>query len=295
MLNIITSATTIDAIPVMKKAGVSGIIFSVPYFSTRADHYFEIDQLPKIKKICEEHNIKMYTSILRIFTDEETQTIENHLKYLKQLDVDGIYFSDLGTLYLAQQLNMSEKMIFNPDTLLTNSEDVNLYLEEGCQMVTLAKEITLDEICNIAQKAKGEIEVIVHGRLNMFYSKRTLLSNYQEFREEERSLKDNYNLYLIEANRQDKFPVIEDDLGTHIFTGFTLASFNEVQQIVKNGVKNIRIEGIFKSTEEICETVKDYIAVLENKKNPQVLFEEYLAKDDSISTGFLHQKTIAKR
>lgn len=295
MLNIITSATTIEAIAEMKKAGATGIIFSVPYFSTRVDHYFTIEQLPEIKKVCHEHGIKMYVSVLRIFTDEETEIIYNHLVYLKQLDVDGIYFSDLGTLYLAQQLNMEHKMIFNPDTLLTNSEDVNLYLEQGCQMVTLAKEITLDEICDIAQKVKGEMEVIVHGRLNMFYSKRELLSNYQEFREDGTNLKDNYNLYLIEENRQDKFPIIEDALGTHIFTGFTLASFNEVEKIVDSGVRNIRIEGIFQTTEATCNTIRDYVDVLEHKKDPQQLYNQYLEKDDSISTGFLHQKTIAKR
>lgn len=295
MINIITSATTIEDISKMKDAGVNGIIFSTPYFSTRADHYFEVEELPKIKAECAKHGIKMYVSVLRIFTDEETEKMENHLKYLKELDVDGIYFSDLGTLYLAKQLNMEYKMIFNPDTLLTNSEDVNLYLEEGCQMVTLAKEITFDEICEIASKAKGEVEVIVHGRLNMFYSKRVLLSNYQEFRGENRSLKDNYNLYLIEANRQDKFPIIEDDLGTHIFTGFTLASFNEVNTMIDSGVRNLRIEGIFKTVDEICEIVKDYLAVIDNQKNPQELFDAYLAKDESISTGFLHNKTIAKR
>lgn len=295
MVNIITSATTIEDIKKMKDSGVNGIIFSTPYFSTRADHYFTVEQLPKIKEECKKYQVKMYVSVLRIFTDEETEKMKSHLLYLKELDVDGIYFSDLGTLYLAKQLNMENKMIFNPDTLLTNSEDVNLYLEQGCQMVTLAKEITFDEICEIASKSKGEVEVIIHGRLNMFYSKRVLLSNYQEFRKEDRSLKDNYNLYLIEANRQDKFPIIEDDLGTHIFTGFTLASFNEVNAMIESGVNNLRIEGIFKTVDEICQMVQDYLDVIYKRKDPKILFDEYYLKDDTISTGFLHNKTIAKR
>lgn len=294
-MNIITTATTIDAIEKMANAGATGIIFSTPYFSTRADHYFDISELKNIKTECRKYNVKMYVSVLRIFTDEETEKMINHLKFLKDLDVDGIYFSDLGTLYLAQTLNMENKMIFNPDTLITNSEDVNLYLEQGCQMITLAKEITFDEICEIASRSKGEIEVIVHGRLNMFYSKRNLLSNYQEHLGNERSLKNNYNLYLIEEKRQDKFPIIEDDLGTHIFTGFTLCSFNEVNEIIRAGVNNIRIEGIFKTTDEICEIIKDYKSVINKEKNAKMLFERYYQLDDSISTGFLHNKTIAKR
>lgn len=295
MLNIITSAKRIEDIKKMKEAGVTGIIFSTPYFSTRADSYVEVEELPNIKELCEAIGIKMYVSLLRIFTDNETEKIKQHLLFLKSINVDGIYFSDLGVLFLAKQLQMEEKLIFNPDTLLTNSFDVNLYLQQGCQMVTLAKEITFDEICEIAQKAQGEVECIVHGRLNMFYSKRSLLSNYQEHTGNERSLKNNYDLYLIEQKRNDKFPVIEDDLGTHIFTGFTLCSINEVCDIVKSGVNNIRIEGIFKTTEEICEIVKDYIAVLNQKISSEEVYQKYADRDESISTGFLHNKTIAKR
>ena len=123
----------------------------------------------------------MYVLVNRFFVEEELEALREHLQRLKDLDVDGIYYGDEGVYQEAKALGIENRLIYNPDTLITNHSDVQYYLDEGISMVTISKEITLDEICAIAKKVQGECEVIIHGRLNMMHSKRNLLSNYFSF------------------------------------------------------------------------------------------------------------------
>ena len=109
----------------------------------------------------------------------------------------GIYYGDEGVLYEAARLDMKDRLIYNPDTLITNAMDMQYYLDEGIRMATISKEITLQEMCTVARDVQGECEVVLHGRLNMMHSKRKLLSAYMEFLGKEEAVTDNHQLRCV--------------------------------------------------------------------------------------------------
>lgn len=293
MTNFIVTPFAFGDLEKLKKAGANSVIIAVPFFSVRAAAYFPQEELPRIKHECERLDLRMYVLVNRFFVEEELERLKGFLTYLRIIHIDGIYYGDEGVLYEASQLGMKDKLIYNPDTLITNKEDVQYYLDEGIMMVTISKEITLEEICYIAKEVKGACEVVIHGRLNMMHSKRMLVSDYLQYIHNQENVKNKQNLYIMEETRNEHMPIVEDETGTHVFTGYTLASFDEIQDMAANGIQDFRIDGIFHDVNYVCNALILYKEVLEGKRNGGDTFKTY-CKDypmDNVTRGFYYTKT----
>ncbi|MDQ0359845.1 peptidase U32 family protein [Breznakia pachnodae] len=297
MINLITSPYQLEDITKLKAVGITSVIVGTEAFSVRSPSAFNNEQLQECRTLCTSNHMQMYVSVNRFFMEDDLIALREHLQYLKELDVDGIYFTDMGVFYEAKQLGLESKLIYNPDTILTNSADIQAYLDLGIHMCTISKEITLEDMLKIGNRVNGELEIIIHGRLPMMDSKRMLLSNYMEFIKKEYDVKNNYQLYLMEENREEHMPIVEDKDGTHVFTGFTLASFEEVEDMINAGICNLRIESLFYTIDEVCKITEDYKRVMESPREGRLLYKEYEKEypSQNITKGFMYKKTGAKK
>lgn len=292
MLDFVVTPFQMEDLEKVKQAGATSVVISTPFFSARGAAYFAVEQLEEVRTRCTQLKLRMYVQVNRFFSEDEVEKLRKHLQYLKEIHVDGIYYGDEGVLWEAMKLAMQDCLIYNPDTLITNKEDVQYYIDEGIQMVTLSKEITLEELCCIAQSVRGKVEVVIHGRLNMMHSKRALIRNYLDFIKQPKDIKDNHNLYIMEETRDERMPIVEDDLGTHVFTGYTLVSFDELNALVEAGVSSLRIDGIFKDIDYVCEALTLYQAVLQGS-DASAIYEQYkdTYSEDNVTKGFYYTKT----
>lgn len=293
MLDIIVTPFVFEDLKKVKEANATSVIIGTPFFSVRAVHEFPQSEFKKIKEECSRLGLQMYVLVNRFFVEEELPKLREFLAFLKELNVDGIYYGDEGVLYEAQCLGIKDKLIYNPDTLITNRMDAQYYLDEGIKMVTISKDITLDEMVSIAKHIDKKCEVIIHGRLNMMHSKRNLLSSYMSFVKKNENVRNNYDLYLMEENRDEHMPIVEDETGTHVYTGFTLASFEEIQILKEAGIQHFRIDGIFHDIDYVIEATKLYRDILDGKKEAEEVFETYSKKyeEDHVTHGFYYTKT----
>lgn len=238
----------------------------------------DVFSLEEIKKIVSVYKHKVYVNMDIIIHEAMILEIKDFLKKLP-LEVSGIYFSDMGLYMLAKELGLSNKLIYNPGTLTTNSLDINLILGLGIKRVVLAREITLDEIKYINSHAINT-EVLIHGKLNMFYSKRKLLSNYYKYR----NIAGDYDkMFLVEETRDDKLAIIEDATGTHIFANGILNSYDEVKDLHCE----LRIDGYFLSDDELLEEIDTYQKILTNQK---VKYSK-----EGKNSGFYYKKTVYRK
>lgn len=276
----------------LKEAGADSVIIAVPFFSARGAKYFQRETLSQVKETCTQLQLRMLVVVNRFFTEEELPMLVAFLKELQQLDVDGVYYGDECVLYEAKKLGMQHKLIYAPDTLITNHADVQFYLAEGISTVSISKEITKDEICMIAQHVDGNVEVVIHGRVNMMHSKRKLISNYLSFIGKEEAIQEKRSLYIMEETRDEHMPIMEDELGTHVFSGYTLVSFQEISDFVNAGVRHVRIDGIFHDIDYVCEALRLYHEILKGK-DPAQVEASYIEKypQDHVTNGFYERKT----
>ena len=283
----------VEDITRLHEANADGVVVAMPFFSARGAAVFTLEELVQLRSLTTAMNMKLYVLVNRFFMENELEKLREHLRYLKKLAVDGIYYGDESVLYEAKKLELEHLLIYSPDTLTTSSQDVQYYLDEGISMVTISKDITLEETCHIAKQVKGECEVILHGRLNIMHSKRRLLSNYFDFLGKKVDVFNKKDIYLMEETRDEHMPIVEDDLGTHVFSGYTLVSFEEIKQLAQSGIRHVRIDGIFHDLDYVCKALSLYQAVLSNEMSGAQAKEKFdkCYPDDHATSGFYYVKT----
>lgn len=291
------SLLTIDCIKLENleqfiESGANRLIFSLPFVSARGCEYLDESQLQDAILRAHAKGCEAAINFTSFFMEEELSLCEKMLLKCHQMGIDWIYFSDMCVLQFALEHGFANKCIYDPQTLITNASDAMFYINQGIHGVTCSNQITLKEICEIGQQIQGNCEVMIHGRMLMMHSKRNLLSSYFEFIGKE-GPKDRKNLYLMEENREEKMPIFEDDKGTHVYSGMTLCSFNEINEMIESGIFEFRISCIHLAVEEACQVLKDYRSVMAHQKDGKDLFEAYQHKfkEENISTGFYYRAT----
>ncbi len=225
---------------------------------------------------------KIYLNIDQIIHENDLQNVKKFMNEFKE--VLGFYYSDMAVYMIAKEMNIVDKLIYNPGTLVTSVADAEFYLELGIKRVCLSREITLDDIMKFSHLGE-KVEVIIHGKLNMFYSKRKLLTNYFTHIKMEVQKKGE----LEEEIRDERYPVIEDEHGTNIFHEKSVNSFEEF-----NALKSFskRIDGFL--LDEFDYIVELYMRIQKGEEGSSIK-KEYLQKFDDISSGYYYKETLYKK
>lgn len=279
----ITTIHSFESLEKLKNAGADAIVIGVEKYSIRSSIYVQQKDLFLWKKECERLKLKLYINLLRMVMDEDIPYIHQLLMTCKELDVDGIYYADEGVFFEAKEIGFENHLIYQPETLVTSSHDVSFYLGLGIQSVSLAHELSLDEILSIA-KVNKNIEILIHGYFSILYSRRSLVSNYlNAINKKNVETKKRYD--LIEQTRTDRMPILEDESGTHIFSECPIQSLNQIEELENAGITRFRIDSIFFDDDWTCEILDLY----------QLALTGILVDDDESSDRWYYQETIKKK
>lgn len=224
----------------------------------------------------------VYLNVDKIIHESELEDLEKFL--LKYKNSKGFYYSDMAVYTIAKKHGFIEKLIYNPGTLVTSVPDAEFYLGLGIMRVCLSREITLIDILEFSH-LKDKVEIIIHGKLNMFYSKRKLLTNYFTFLDKE-VVKEGV---LEEEIRDEHYPIIEDEHGTNIFHEKSVNSFKELDQLKQF---TMRIDGYL--LDNYDEVISYYEEIL-NGRDANEVYEEYVNKYDDINSGYYYKETLYKK
>jgi putative protease len=208
-----------------------------------------------IKK-CEK---KAYIYVNKMIHETDIPKLHAWFDLLKNLDIDGIVANDFTVYVIAKAHAMDNLIIYQPGTMNTNHFDA-LYLENRVKGMTLSKEITLEEIKMIVESSHQiEYSLVAHGYIDMFYSKRKLISNYLKHKSlDDSAVKNNHHYRIEEQTREGTFyPILEDAFGTHIYRDKKLVSFKEVKEIYSK-LSDIFLERLFMDDREYMEAIKAY-------------------------------------
>lgn len=269
---------------------VDGFIIGNNDFSGRLTTSFSIDQINEIIDKGINNNKEIFLNVNQMFTDQQLKQFIQIFKQINYQKLTGIICADLGTIVELQKLKLNNKLVYNPETLLTNQIDFN-FLSSEIKGAFVAKEITIDDVLLIGKNKQMELFFLGHGHLNMFYSKRKLLNNYQQLTNNELDFNFKQNLKIIEPNKRKNtpYPIYQDLAGTHVFRSKVMNSFQYLDQLEKV-VDYFVIDTIFKNDDYGLEIAKLYF----NKNNENI--EEIQTRyNESWDNGFLDKKTYYKR
>ena len=266
---------------------VDGVIIG-KYFTT--GYNFEMEELKSISEYVKSHNRKVYVVMDNFISEDEKMLLYEYFDYIDGLDVDGIYFHDLGIYDVAKSYGMLSKLIYDGKQVLCNSLDTAFILDRGIDSVVLSRELTLQEISSIVKNNEGRVDLQVFGHLRMSYSKRKFLTNYFNEINKEYDYLNKKTLSLVEEQRNYRMPILEDDYGTTIYTDFIFEMFNEIASL-KPFLKRAIVDTLFIEDEgliqQICRDLRRI--TIENKDFlKDSLLHNY---PNNYSSGYLYQRT----
>lgn len=285
-MELLVTLSCFDNLKRLTKKDVDGIIFGGP-FSLRFK--YNLDEIRQINEYCLKNNLKRYITIDTFIFEKDKVAVYEYLDFLKELDIDGLYFTDLGIVLMAGEA-FKNKLIYDPDTLLTNSLDVNFYSKQNIGTV-ISRELCLDEIKKIIENNLNRVDMQVFGHLKMSYSRRKFLSNYFKHIGCDIDLTNKKDVLLVEENRDYSLPIIEDRYGTRIYTDYIFLMYQELVPL-KDKIKRAIVDDMFISDFNlVCDVLRDLRRL--SIDNYGFLYRNLIAKYKKydFSDGYLYKKT----
>ena len=268
------------------KSACDGFIVG-SFFASGYNH--TIEDVRKINKYCKENYLKLYITIEDFISEDDRIKLINYLEFINELNVDGIYFHDLGVYQLAKSLNGNTKLIYDGQTIICNSLDVSFYTSKGIDSVVVSRELTLDELTTILKNNPNKCDAVIFGHTRLSYSKRKFLTNYFKEIKKNYDFKNKESLCLIEENRDYKLPIVEDESGTKIYSDYVFEMYSELFDL-KPYINRGIVDTMFIDDGRIQTVLRDYRRI--TKENSTFLLNALsLNYPDNYSTGYLYQET----
>jgi putative protease len=295
-----------EAVNRLFAAGADAIVIGEERYGLRLAGEFSRDAVKEATTIAHTKGKKVYVAMNALFHNEKVDELADYVQFLHEAGVDGITFGDPAVLMTVREVAPDMKLHWNTEQTATNWFTANYWGRKGAKRAVLAREINMDAIVEIKENAEVEIEVQVHGMTSMFQSKRTLIGNYMQFQGKNLSVEKRdkeRNLHLFDPERNARYPIFEDENGTHIMSPNDICIIDELEEMIDAEVDSFKIDGLLKSTDYMETTTALYREAIDlcvtNRDEYEERKEEYLNKLEEIQpenrkldTGFFFKETV---
>ena len=207
---------------------------------------------------------KVYLTMNIIPHNRDLDDMRQYIEEVGEVGVDAIILSDPGVFSFVKEMLPGMKIHLSTQANNTNWRSATFWHEHGISRIILARELSLDEIKEIREKAPEELEleVFIHGAMCVSYSGRCLLSTYMAGRDSNRGYCAHpcrWKYFLTEEERPGQYmPVFENERGTFIFNSKDLCMIEHIPELMATGVTGLKIEGRMKSSYYVATVVKAY-------------------------------------
>lgn len=303
---LLVTPKSVEDIIQLSEAGADAFVVGEQRFGLRLAGEFSREDVKKAIELAHSKGKKVYVALNAIFHNEKIDELYDYVKFLKEANADAIIFGDPAVLMVVKEVASEMKLHWNTETTATNWYTCNYWGKKGAKRAVLAREINMDAIIEMKEHAEVEIEVQVHGMTAMFQSKRSLLGNYFEYQGKAMEIenrKENQNMILHDKERENKYPIFEDENGTHIMSPNDICIIDELQEMVEANVDSFKIDGVLKTAEYIEAVTKLYRKAIdlcvedpdkyEDEKDELLSeIEKIQPENRPLDTGFFFKETV---
>ncbi|AZU63438.1 peptidase U32 family protein [Neobacillus mesonae] len=303
---LLVTPTSVEDILPLAEAGADAFVIGEQRYGLRLAGEFSRNDVEKAIELAHSKGKKVYVAMNAIFHNEKVDELPDYLSFLSSANADAVILGDPAVLMAAKEAVPEMKLHWSTETTGTNWYTCDYWGRKGAKRAVLAREINMDAIVEIKENAKVEIEVQVHGMSCMFQSKRSLLGHYFEYQGKVMEIeirKQQKNMFLHDKERENKYPIFEDENGTHIMSPNDICIIDELQDMLEAGVDSFKIDGILKTPEYIAAVTKIYREAIdlydqdpdlyEDKKDELLAaIEEIQPENRPLDTGFFFKETV---
>ena len=279
-MELLAPAGNFDKLITAVHFGADAVYFAGKMYGLRAfAGNFKDDEIVKAMNYLHQQGKKGYVTLNIVANDSDFKHIDQFLDLLVRAKVDGVIVSDTGMIYYIRKNFPSLNVHVSTQANVNNCYSAKFYADMGVTRIVLARELSLNQIKEIALAVgdKVELEAFVHGAMCISYSGRCLLSNYMTGRDSNRGAcvqACRWNYTIREVNKTEEYPIEEDERGTYILNSKDLCMIKHLKELEDAGICSLKIEGRMKSDYYVASVVNAYRRALDNKNDIQTLEEE---------------------
>ncbi|HHV95340.1 MAG TPA: U32 family peptidase [Clostridiaceae bacterium] len=292
---LLAPAGNFEALKAAVENGADAVYLGGKLFNARQyASNFDNDELEKAIDFSHVRGVKVYLTLNTLISDFEMEEALSFAGQAYNMGIDGIIVQDLGLARLIKENIPRLDLHASTQMTVYNSEGIEFLSKMGFKRVVLAREVPLEEISIITKYCADkniEIEIFVHGALCISYSGQCLMSSIIGGRSGNRGrcaqpCRLPYRLVKrigsgsqeigsdkkVGKNKEERVNegelIIEKNKGGYDFGACSdkhyimspkdICAINDLEEIIKAGVKALKIEGRMKSPEYVAIVVGLY-------------------------------------
>lgn len=243
--------------------GANAVYLGGKLFNARQNaSNFDREELDEAVRYAHLRGVKVYVTVNILIDNSEMEEVIDYIKFLYQIDIDGIIVQDLGLASLAREIFPDLEIHGSTQMTINSLEGAEFLHEMGFTRVVLARETPIEEIKYISNNTPIELEAFIHGALCISYSGQCLMSSMIGGRSGNRGTcaqPCRMPSSIIDKNGK----VIEEWDKKHILSPRDLNTLENIKEILDAGVISLKIEGRMKRPEYVATVVKNYRKALD--------------------------------
>lgn len=227
------------------RSGANAVYIGVKNFNARRNaSNFEDFELSETVSYCHARGVKVHVTLNTLVMDSEIPAVVEEIKNIANAGVDAVIVQDLAVAKLVREICPTLEMHASTQMTIHNLAGALEAKRLGFSRAVLSRELSLDEIKYIADRADIELEAFVHGALCMCMSGCCYLSSVLGGRSGNRGL-------CAQPCRLD-FRFGEKD---HALSLKDMSHVEHIGELARAGVCSFKIEGRMKRPEYVAAAV----------------------------------------
>lgn len=203
---------------------------------------FNEEYLKEAVKICRSNNVKLYLTMNTLVKNEEVNEFFKQLSFAYSAGIDAIIIQDISFLDIIKKYYPDLDVHISTQAGIMNSSQAKLF--EKADSLTLARELTNEEIKEIRGSYDNTLEIFCHGALCASISGNCLFSSLLGGRSGNRG--------------KCAQPCRKKYNGCYFLSTKELCLINQIPKIIELGVDIIKIEGRMRTPYYVASVTDAY-------------------------------------
>lgn len=249
-VELLSPAGDLERLKITLLYGADAVYIGGQEYSLRANATnFSIDEIKEGCEFAHKLGKKVYLTLNIVFHNEDLDGVYDYIAQVVDAGIDAFIVSDVMLIsYLVEHYPSVEVHVSTQEST-TNLKSVQFFADQGVKRVVLARELSVSEIAEIHAAYPVDLEVFIHGAMCTFYSGRCVLSNYLTNRDSNRGGCAQICRFAFDIDHHDqKFTMATKDLNMS----------HHVQELIKAGVKSLKVEGRMRSPYYLATVIGCY-------------------------------------
>ena len=260
--------------------GADAVYFGGYKYGLRANATnFSKEEIKEACKFAHKLHKKVYLTLNIVFHNEDMNEVEEYIDEVVSSGIDAFIVSDPFIISYIKEKHNNVEVHLSTQNSTTNYETVKFFKNEGVDRIVLARELSLNEIKEIIDKTKIDIEVFIHGAMCTCFSGRCSLSNYITNRDANRGGCSQVCRFSFKADNGD-FTMATKDLNLSRY----------INDLIDINVKSLKVEGRMRSIYYLATVIGTYRKIIDAIYG-NYLTEEFINEQEKILSRVANRET----